>query len=852
MEEGTMKTMADLNTHYMMKLADVSAEDVPRAGAKATNEALLLKAGFPVPDAIVLTTAAFEDFLSVNDPSLASPPEAIMTAPMPANVVEVLQTAVTLLGDTPLAARSSAVAEDLPGASFAGQYETILDVRGFEALAMAVRRCWASVFNEHVAAYRKARGLERGGMAVLLQRLVLADAAGVAFSANPISGRRDEVVINAVQGLGERLVSGEASPDEWIVRAEEARCLRAPEAAIGADQARLIAEIARQVEAFFGQPQDIEWAVKDGQLFILQARPITTLKAERRKFLATEMVPIPIDVPPGYWQRDASHFPQAVYPMSRLLMAPIRAAVKRWVDEYGFLIEGLELREIGGWMYQRLVPFGGKDRPSLPTWLMRLMVRLVPTIRSRINTSVAAIRADKPSHFIERWHDAWQSELASRIAALRDVDLSKLSDETLNDQIEAVIALFERAIQLHAVLHGSLAIILYEFSATCRDLLGWPESKAFELVNGTSFKSTEPARQIHVLARMARERPALMRLLEDTDQHTVERMGEVDASFAEALAAYMKEHGCRALRYEIAEPTLAETPTLILLQIRNQISQGYDPEANDRILDRKRAEVAAEARRALAQQPEILKKFERVLKRTERAYPVREDNVFYTLNAPYALIRYALLELGVRLVERKIIEQRDDIFFLELHEARSALATDMNYHEQVQHRRAQRAWAMANPGLPAYGEEPTQPSSFDFLPLEARMPMEAMLWSLGKIFELEQSQKQQTVGDTLKGLVASPGQYTGPARVIMDEGEFDKLQPGDVLVCPITSPVWSILFPSVGALVTDSGGILSHPAIIAREYRVPAVVALGNATSLLQDGQIVTVDGAAGTVSILS
>ena len=225
--------------------------------------------------------------------------------------------------------------------------------------------------------------------------------------------------------------------------------------------------------------------------------------------------PLPIEVPPGYWQRDASHFPQAVYPMSQMLMAPIRAAVKRWVDEYGFLMDGLELREIGGWMYQRLVPLGGKDRPP-PMWLMRLMVRLVPAIRKRVNMSVAAIRADKPSYFIERWHDVWQPELASRIATLRDVNLENLSDEMLDDHIEATVALFRRAIQIHAVLHGSLAIILYELSATCHDLLDWPESKAFDLVNGTSYKSTEPAREIHLLAQMARERQSVMRLLEDT------------------------------------------------------------------------------------------------------------------------------------------------------------------------------------------------------------------------------------------------------------------------------------------------------------------------------------------------
>ena len=266
---------------------------------------------------------------------------------------------------------------------------------------------------------------------------------------------------------------------------------------------------------------------------ILQVTPITTLAD-------AEMISIHIDVPSGYWQRDASHFPQAVCPISRLLIAPIRAAVKRWVDEYGFLIDGLELKEIGGWMYQRLVPFGGKDRPPQPIWLMRLMVRLVPSVRSGINTSVAAIRSDNPGYYIERWHDTWQPELATRIAAVRVVDLANLSDEALNDHISRAIDLFGRAIEIHALLHGSLAIILYEFIAICRDLLGWSESKAFEAVNGTSFKSTEPARQINRLTQMALERPTVQELLANIDQHTVDRVAEVDEEFAEALAVFRK------------------------------------------------------------------------------------------------------------------------------------------------------------------------------------------------------------------------------------------------------------------------------------------------------------------------
>ena len=167
----------------------------------------------------------------------------------------------------------------------------------------------------------------------------------------------------------------------------------------------------------------------------------------------------------------------------------------------------------------------------------------------------------------------------------------------------------------------------------------------------------------------------------------------------------------------------------------------------------------------------------------------------------------------------------------------------------VDRRKGERAWAIANPGPPFYGEETLPPNSLSFLPEDTRLSIEAMLWSLESIMAVEASKTAQTDSDRIQGTPVSAGSYAGPVRVVMDESEFSKIEAGDVLVCPITSPVWSVVFPSIGALVTDTGGILSHPAIIAREYRIPAVVATGNATELLRDGQVVTVDGTTGTIS---
>jgi pyruvate,water dikinase len=226
---------------------------------------------------------------------------------------------------------------------------------------------------------------------------------------------------------------------------------------------------------------------------------------------------------------------------------------------------------------------------------------------------------------------------------------------------------------------------------------------------------------------------------------------------------------------------------------------------------------------------------------------VREDNEFFTLSSPLALVRYAVLEMGRRMVANSQIDERDDAFFLEFEELKDAFRHGSDQHSTIGHRRGEWAWVDAHPGPASYGEPPGPPPSFDVLPPEARYVNEGTLWYVEHVLGQPMIQDDS---DTIHGHAASPGQYTGTVRVIAGETEFSKIRPGDVVVCPITSPVWSVVFPSMGALVTDTGGILSHPAIIAREYRIPAVVGTNNATGLLHDGQTVTVDGSAGTVRV--
>jgi rifampicin phosphotransferase len=247
---------------------------------------------------------------------------------------------------------------------------------------------------------------------------------------------------------------------------------------------------------------------------------------------------------------------------------------------------------------------------------MPLLIRLVPQMRSRIRQSVAAVRADKPGQFIERWHQDWQQHFAARITELRDVALPALADTALDEHLARTIRLIEDGIEAHFVLHGALGIALADFAFTCRDLLSWDEQRAFEMLNGLSEKSTEPARRLTELARMAGQRPAVRRLLDRVDDRTVARIAEADQDFAAAFATYQREYGCRCLRYELADPTVAETPTLLLHLIRDQLLRGFDPAAEAAALAQQRAAAAATARTALATRPtEDRQRFERALAR---------------------------------------------------------------------------------------------------------------------------------------------------------------------------------------------------------------------------------------------
>jgi pyruvate,water dikinase len=554
--------------------------------------------------------------------------------------------------------------------------------------------------------------------------------------------------------------------------------------------------------------------------------------------------PVPLDIPPGFWRRENTHCPKPMSPFMRGALPVVTECFRRAFGELGIVADRLEYREIGGWIYTGVVPLSGDD--GAPD---------AELIRQRAQRAVETVRSDRFAAYVDRWPQ-WRAESIAGVERLRNVDLAALDDDGLvghfNDIMEFSVPVFD----LHFLLHCIGAMMLADLAYTCRELLGWDDGQALELLCGLSPASTQPAGALAELTAMARERPAVRSYIEGGEDDAA-ALWDLDPDFAVAFATYQERFGFRSIRYDIVDPSIEETPSMTLRLLGDQLRAGYDPDRRAAEAADRRGAAHARAIAALTGNPvSDIARFERTLERARRWYHVREDEAPMTFSEQFALIRRVALEIGRRLVASSLLDDPEDVFFLELPEALTALAArntgaGPECRELVARRRAERAWVDAHPGPASYGTQPGTLPGLDGLPAEARFPTEAMLWLVERSGHFTAPANPQTAGASLTGIPVSAGTYTGPVRVLLGEADFAKLRPGDVLVCPITSPAWSVLFPNVGALVADAGGLMAHSAIIAREFQIPAVVATGNATTLLRDGQRVTVNGTAGSVEVV-
>lgn len=780
-------------------LVDLRAATSPsEVGGKAAPLARAMAAGLHVP------------------PGFVVPPDASFDAAS-------LREALASVGPGPYAVRSSAVDEDSAARSFAGQLETILDVAGHD-VPRAIERCRGSARAMRVLRYAGSPG----AVAVIVQQMVRAEQAGVAFSADPRTGTRGVVVIEAVRGLGDRLVGGEVTPEQWRVGAaiaERVTGVQTGEASVlDAELARRIAQLARELERLFGAPQDVEWAFARGELHVLQSRPITALPA----------APIPLEVvaPEGDWQRDDHH--GALSPLGWSWFAPYPVAMAKEMAAI-MPIREMRTKNVGGQLYMQMVMEGGGDGPLPPRWVLWLVSRILPSLRRANRHCEALLDRETYMEAIEAWERTGRAALAAETDALFTREPRGLSDAELLARIERALAHTAKGLSLHAAFGAQWMFPLGKLVLFVEDELGWHGNRAMELVAGSSDKTTELHRSIESV-------------LDGIDDalgggafpHTWGELFDRVPEHAAKLADWLEANRLRMMHYDPRHSMLGERPDVVLaiaqsiVEARRSRSElATPPDASPSL---------AEAEERLA--PDRFAELERLLVHARRGYALRDDNGIETVSRPAGLLRWYVLELGRRVG----LEAPEHGVYLTVQEHAPALRREIpDLRERVARRRGEESWALQHRGPLLYGKPPPPMPALDAFPSGLCRVMRMFAWMM-KAEEMPEPTKE----GALKGIGIGTRVVTARARVIDHPEELASLRHGEVMVCRITSPEWSVALGRVAAIVTDEGALLSHPAVIAREYGVTAVVGCGLATRRIRTGERVRVDPIDGTVTVAS
>ncbi|HEX6269530.1 MAG TPA: PEP/pyruvate-binding domain-containing protein [Anaerolineales bacterium] len=863
---------------FVLPLSDPQAT-LENVGGKGLSLAKMIDAGFPVPNGFHVTTAAYLTFIAVNDlqtkilaaledvdTSLPTTLETVSDtirklfdhSHIPADLRDVIVNAYQALGDehAVVAVRSSATAEDLPGASFAGQQETYLNIHGIDEILDAVKKCWASLWTARAIAYRAKQNIDPDSvaLAVVVQEMVDAEAAGILFTANPINGHRDEMVINAAWGLGEAIVGGLVSPDTIVadkatgkvktydvaektvitVRTEkgtredpldEAR--RHSKVMKEAEVVEL-ANIARRIESYYGGPQDIEWCHAGGRFYIVQSRPITTLpKVE---------VPAPTDwkLPKGTYAVMRNNIVELMAdPLSPLFetlgRSAINTSLSRLMDE-SFGMRGIMPPEI-----IIVVNHYAYNNGSVSAMGMaRLMFNMGKIARMMFTGAVERWTEDGRPHYFETVEN-WQ---AKNWQSFSSVELVNSARQLTESAIDAYGALVSGVIPA-AWITEAIFTNIYNRLIKRRD-----DPSAPTYLLGFDSLPIRADKSLYSLAEWVRQSPALAQCLERTPTSQLvafcesgQAPGDVTPSlwqdWRSRFHQHLRDYGHMLYDLDFVHPVPADDPAPVLDALKLYLNeQGTNPYARQRE-SAERREKAVEAMR-LRLRGLRLKWFNKYLASAQKYAPLREDGLA-EIGLAYPLIRQMLRELGNRFVQHNVISTVDEIFWLTQDEVLQ-IATRLDAGQPVE----------------PLVEKIPQRKAEHRAALSVRPPM--MLPQMKIIgfdlMSLKDKRGRRNRGDVIKGVAASPGVASGVARVLHGPEDFGQMKPGDVLVAPITTPAWTPLFAMASAVVTDIGGPLSHGSIVAREYGIPAVLGTGVATRRIHSGDIVEVNGTEGKVII--
>ncbi len=901
----------DTLTPLIFSFHAIDASMLPQVGGKAANLGELTRVGLPVPPGFCITTEAYTRATSGADlePILdqlattraadiaqleicaAAARNRLLAVSMPTDIVEAVTRAYHDLAPgepIPVAVRSSATAEDLPFASFAGQQDTYLNIVGVEAVLDAVRRCWASLWTDRAVSYRANNTIDPRSvrLAVVVQRMVDAQVAGVLFTANPLTGRRRQAVIDANPGLGEAVVSGAVNPDHFVVNAETGeiveRRLGDKRVAIRStagggtqrvemaeqnntpcltdEQIKDLARLGMQVEAHYSSPQDTEWAIdSDGQLWLTQARPITTLYPLPAAAPTTDQdvrVYFSANVAQGMYRpftpmalaifrlagssfatflkfplRDILAGPPIAHEAARRLFFDITPVLRSTIGRelLGRVLGIMEARS--GPVIQRLA--------SDPRLTLTLTSRW-PFVRKIITTMV-------PAGVPQRMLQALARPAAARRRMWRlqdrlEAQATLPANATSSERLTTVERLFvENAGPLilgnmPAIMGGGLGL-----HAVAGKLLGdrATRDELQTVLRGLPYNvTTEMDLELWKLAQQIRADATAAQVMIEMPLDQLVRdyhAGTLPATLQQGLAHFLHIYGHRAVaEIDMGLPRWSEDPTHILGVLANYLQ-----------LDKPELAPDLQFRRGIREAEEMVVELTRRARKPSKQGKhggwLRSKLVHYCLSQARALgglrelpkfylvlmmasARRLLWPVGEELAQAERLESAADIFFIDLAEARQALA-GKDFRELVRERRTNYDHELGRRHIPR------------------------ILLSDGTEPETEHLALNGLVEGALTGSPASAGVISAKARVIMDPIGA-RLEPGEILVAPSTDPGWTPLFLTASGLVMEMGGSMSHGAVVAREYGIPAVVGVPGATERIATGQRITVDGSSGVIVI--
>jgi phosphohistidine swiveling domain-containing protein len=846
-------------------------------GPKAAGLCTLHGLGMKVPRCFFLTTLAFREHLSADglrsqitslvdrldaqpgstQPILEEIRRLIIGSPLVDCVREQITAAYGQLGAGTVAVRSSATAEDLPGHSFAGQYETILGVASLEDCLNAIKRCWASLWTERAYEYRRRNGIDHRQveMAIIVQRQIAPDAAGVAFTVDPVTGSRSRIVIESCRGLGEALVSGKVQPDRFVLRKTNLALIRQStpngetrSPSLDLPAARILARHVRRVETKLGCPQDMEWAVRDGAIWFLQARPITAIPASK----PWEDRQIWTNLNTGEVAPDV--MTPVTWSMIQLLFKPVFRSVGRLVgvDTDRGCVAGL----VAGKVYFNIndivaagrpfglgpgntearfeAVFGGEQTKLYHLGEIDISDEDLPDLGFRWPKYILSwprIAYDLLTHSPRRGDKA-RARIRARNDELRALDLEAMDTADLAKALRTSLWRNIGDVDLLYLVTSAPAMLVFE--RACKNWLGEQDlALGYRLLAAQGgMADTEAGLDLWRLAELAHadlETEATLLSGDPWNAVHARLVGtEPGRQFLGAWDRFMTEHGhhCRG-EIEFSNARWSERPDYVLGLVRNYLRSvgSVNPLENRRRLATERDELAEQCRRRLKNP--IKRIFFTWSLRQVRKLAVDRENWKSEIIRQLAALRRVLLILGARFHKSGVLSSEDDIFFLEIPEIESLVEgrVDFDVSRCVAERRAEYERNKT------FTPPPVVVGRFD--PKKHVLP-----------------QVDATVKE-LKGIAVSPGTVTGKAKVILHADDHEHVEPGEILVAPSTDPAWTPYFLPAAGVVMDQGGVLSHGAIIAREYGIPAVVNVGPASRLIRTGQLLRIDGDRGTVTIL-